>query len=684
MKGKKDRFIREIDWKSLYYGPAIVALITFLFFFWMYGVRILNPLYTDWMMLGGDLTQHYLGWQAFANETWMFPLGGLRTLSAPMTTSVIFTDSIPLMAIPCKLIAHLIKVPFQYFGLWGLLCYEAQALIAYRILSYYTENRVNAVLGGLLSLLNPYYLTYMFRHTALSSHFILLLALELCLTPKKFEEKRRFLMRCALLGLIASAVHIYLLLMVGIILAAYCFADFVVHRRFWRNAIGMGGFLGTSLLTVYMLGGFLQQSDTYEGGGLGYYSFNLNGFWNPWGWSRILPELPRVYPKQGVAYLGMGVFLLLLVACVGFFVRRRKKAIRKCLVSVISLVLTFLVSLGFAVTYQITYGDRILRTFSVPKRIEELWGIFRVTSRVAQVCVYALMLSALIMVLRSLSPKIVTAVVFAVLCLQAFDLSEGLLSARKGETFGNVTYENTLSELEVMQVLAECPEYRRLVLASDLGMGTPTYDPDTLYMLADWTIKNGKTQSNFYFARLLGAEMAYKTQEMLEAGDSTDVFVFFPGNYFLAKDRPFHFYLAGDLLIGTRDPLEGVDEIPLKITEFNLMPAAGEYLDLAEDDESGRLIHYGGTSYGPYIELPAATYEVDVFGNLIANASISFTADRGQTEITDQSEIIAAYRVFHRFVLMEPVEDFEMVVRNQQTVDCKLEYVTLYRLDGLE
>lgn len=51
------------------------ALAGAFIFLVMYGVKILDPCYTDWLLQRGDMTQHYLGWMAYRNSKWHFPIG---------------------------------------------------------------------------------------------------------------------------------------------------------------------------------------------------------------------------------------------------------------------------------------------------------------------------------------------------------------------------------------------------------------------------------------------------------------------------------------------------------------------------------------------------------------------------------------------------------------------------------
>ena len=70
-----------------YYIVAFCAIIAYLL---IYGYYILNPFYTDWLLGHGDLSQHYLGWQAFQNGSWMFPIGMTNQLAYPSASSIIW------------------------------------------------------------------------------------------------------------------------------------------------------------------------------------------------------------------------------------------------------------------------------------------------------------------------------------------------------------------------------------------------------------------------------------------------------------------------------------------------------------------------------------------------------------------------------------------------------------------
>ena len=78
----------------------IGALLGAVCFTGVYGVRVLDPAYDDWLLAGDmDLRQHYIGFCHFRQSRWQFPIGLIETLSYPMSMSVIYTDSIPLLAV---------------------------------------------------------------------------------------------------------------------------------------------------------------------------------------------------------------------------------------------------------------------------------------------------------------------------------------------------------------------------------------------------------------------------------------------------------------------------------------------------------------------------------------------------------------------------------------------------------
>ena len=102
---------------GILYGLS--AMIGMMVFIAVYGVAVLNPTYDDWLLGKGDLTQHYLGWCFYRSSDWTFPIGLTNNLAYPSYTSIIFTDSIPVLAVFFKLFSFILPDTFQYLGWWG-------------------------------------------------------------------------------------------------------------------------------------------------------------------------------------------------------------------------------------------------------------------------------------------------------------------------------------------------------------------------------------------------------------------------------------------------------------------------------------------------------------------------------------------------------------------------------------
>lgn len=235
---------------------AAVCVIAAAGFCYLYNIRLLKPDYTAWLLEGAhyDLTQHYLGWAAYRKGDWTFPIGCTDYLLYPTKTSVIFTDSIPCFAVLFKLLSPILPAQFQYFGLWGLLCFALQGVLAARILNRYTRNKVFAVLASTLFIFAPCMVRKMYGHTALAGQWLILLALQFLFFYRDYGKSKKIYVGWAAVGVLAASVHIYFLPMCGIILLGYCAADCMAYRRFGRSLFALLSYLLAAGGTVLILG----------------------------------------------------------------------------------------------------------------------------------------------------------------------------------------------------------------------------------------------------------------------------------------------------------------------------------------------------------------------------------------------------------------------------------------------
>ena len=336
---------------------VITGVLSAVIFVVIYGVKILDPFYVDWLYNGEDLTQHYLGWLAYRQSDWTFPIGMTDYLVYPDKSSVIFTDSIPLFAVIFKIFSPVLPHNFQYFGIWGIMCFCLQGIIAGKIIRHFTEKKVTILCGSMLAVISPVMIFRMFCHTALAGQWILLLALELLFTYEdNYKSGNRIYLKVAIIAMLASSVHIYFIAMCGIILAGVCLFDILCRKRFGRTLLLLSEYIAVSAFVVWILGGFSSTGSSFSDAGLGFFSMNLNSLINPCGWSCYLFDLPFYKSGQyeGFGYLGIGVLILFIFAIIKILVNiirsNRREFLKKYYKYIISLSFIVIISLFIALS----------------------------------------------------------------------------------------------------------------------------------------------------------------------------------------------------------------------------------------------------------------------------------------------------------------------------------------------
>ncbi len=399
---------------------CIGSLIGILCFLCVYGVKILDFSYTEWLMNGDmDLRQHFLGWCHFRSSDWHLPIGLIDSLSDPIRVSVIWTDSIPLFAVLFKLFRSVLPEMFQYFGLFGLLCYMLQGGISILLVRRFTASKTVCILSVPFFTLSFTMLQRMYYHTALGAQWLLLLALLLWFYDEWLDTLYK---RCAVwfgMGFLCVSIHSYFVPMVGLIMIGSLIDTWMGQRTkqmdtrrslqtfFMQVLMPASIYCIAAILNLFLLGAFYQDASPV-GEGIGAFCSNLNTFINSLGHSSMLGALP-VYGEfqyEGFAYLGAGILLLLVRLLVlmvkslvtrqikidkAFFARHR----RICLLGLIALVFVTL-----AVFPTITIGG--IRLLGIPYfgPIKTIMNIFRSNGRFIWTPMYLLMLGAIILMIR--------------------------------------------------------------------------------------------------------------------------------------------------------------------------------------------------------------------------------------------------------------------------------------------
>lgn len=535
--------------KILYAAAVLLGALCFIA---VYGIRVLNPLYDDWLLGRGDLTQHYLGWCFFRRGEWTFPFGLTNQLAYPEYSSVIFTDSIPLLAVFFKLLSPVLPDTFQYFGWWGLVCFMLQGLFAAGILNALKVGRVQILAGSMIFILSPIVIEKMFRHTALGGHWIILLAIYLFVRHKNiYTDIKKTALYWGLIGAYIGSVHMYLLPMCGAFLCGFVLCSWLKERHVRVKYILPGvSFLVSLFVCTYLLGGFSTRAEAGSGG-LGEFSFNLNGFFNAKGYSKLLPSLTTYCDGQyeGFAYLGLGVFILLAVALIYIVINVYRSVcmgkIKPDRDFVIYGVMYVLMSIGlilFAASPKVTLGDRLLFTLTDSSTLTHYWSMFRSSGRMVWPVCYLIYIGVIVCNDR-LHGRKHAAVAVLILCtlVQLFDIS-GKLKAQRNTFAGETVYESPLKS-DVWEQLSENDSLKHIVWVSH------NIDNNGIMHIAKYAYDNGLTMNNYYFAR--GINVNENTKQSLANPDVSCLYIFRSDETEGIETYGLNLYEADGYIVGT-------------------------------------------------------------------------------------------------------------------------------------
>ena len=163
---------KEADFKS----SIIISIIIGIFiYFYVFGYKIINPYYTDWIFYQWlDVAQHYTGWLAFLHSPWQFPLLLTDKLTYPENISIFWTDSNPLFSIIFKILAPVYNYAnIQFIGLYSFISLILSSVFASQIVRYFNKNLFIIILGTIFLVYKPTVLHRLVVHANLSSQFFI-------------------------------------------------------------------------------------------------------------------------------------------------------------------------------------------------------------------------------------------------------------------------------------------------------------------------------------------------------------------------------------------------------------------------------------------------------------------------------------------------------------------------------
>ena len=385
-KGQK---LFSVCGNTQYLYVFIISLFVFRF---CVGFSVINPNNTNWL-LGGDAASNYLGWEFFRDTPMsIFPLGKSPNFGTGFSSSIVFTDSIPLLAIPFKFILQAYHADFQYFGAWLLCCFILQGFFAYKLISRVSNNAVLRISGSLLFLLAPIFLYRLtfdgYGHLALVSQFMIIAAIDTAVSANFKNYKWFILMPAAIL------ISFYIFGMILAIFISSIVFQLVSMKRSMKNHLKLllssSGACLVSIFVFYIAGGFSINGATDSS--YGKYKASLTSLVDQQAgsgtrWSRLLGDIADLPgSSEGFSFLGIATILMVPFVVIGLVVIIRRN--RQILWIFIS---TFAMGL-FALSPSISIANRELFKYRIPNTVEPVFSAFRSSGRFMWPAIYVLML----------------------------------------------------------------------------------------------------------------------------------------------------------------------------------------------------------------------------------------------------------------------------------------------------
>jgi hypothetical protein len=375
-------------------------------FGFVFAALTLDPAYVVgkgpyWDAPTGDVAKGEIGWFYYARDGWRFPIFDIATYHYPEGGNVMLSDSLPLLALPAKVVYKATSTPDRsppiYTGLWVAFCLVLQAVTASRLLRALDVVDPLAHVAGVALFCYLPIVMLRFGQAGLMAQGLILYSLEGYVRAKREGLGRRRWIALCLLPPLTLLVHPYLTLMCGVVIAATILDQWRERRIDLRFVLTCFGSMAALALVLMLLGGFFSAA---KGGfdDYGLYSLNLLSPWIPFPNTLAgsllhteFPVIPGTNQWEGGAYLGAGMLLLCVLALPAL------KHWRANLQRHAVLFALLVVTLVFAVSQRVGFGTHEL-TLPIPDFLLHALSQFRGSGRFVWIAVYVLLTASIVAV----------------------------------------------------------------------------------------------------------------------------------------------------------------------------------------------------------------------------------------------------------------------------------------------
>jgi hypothetical protein len=388
------------------------------------GPRPFELFNTEW--LAGDLSQVYYAWIIFMREPWS---NGLSTsmLSTPLSLAISLFDAMPLLALLAKPFQFIIPDGSQYFGIYFTFCIALQGFlgyqIAHRVLAYSGKpaeqqrayQTVICLAGAVFCMTAPSVMNRFTAHTALSSQWLLLLAILVSLRWSAAPIAKWALTHGGTL-IVATGINPYLALFVIINFSVFTFVS--LRARGWKSVAAQMGILASTGIVGLWFFGFITGA--LPGGGYGLYSMNALGPFDSNGFGTIwhidIPDATSGQSWEGFAYLGFGSIAMLAISA-GIALLTKKRGEFPFLAAWVVVICVFLLSLSNTVTVA---NWRFV--IPLPEFLVSSLSLFRASGRFFWIGGFWLIFLSMAVIVQRLDRRIATSLIVVCAMLQVIDV----------------------------------------------------------------------------------------------------------------------------------------------------------------------------------------------------------------------------------------------------------------------
>lgn len=432
---------------------VVVAGLLGLVHLWLtVGSGLVLPSDPFWRLPHADTSQSVLGAEAFARDpAWHFPLASTsRLLGGGKPISIVYTDSAPWFAILLKALG-LGVADVSCIGLVAILSVVLQPIAFLVLLLSLGVRRIESLIGGAIlgSLLPAWYMRSIW-HVALSSHWIIVLALAVAVHAVRNGVSGKVIAALTLLGAFSIGVHAYLFVMVAALAAGALLAD-VARSGMRAVPVAAAGLLVFAAAAAAVAGWALGYEQT--GGSFGFGLFSMNAL-SPFvpqrsGLTRLLLGDARLFldatgrQYEGFNYLGAGVLVVIGVGMLELIRRRPPLAGWR---PAIPLVLALLGLTALALSNRVFAGQWLLLDIKLPDRLMALLVQIRSSGRLFWPVAYAALALSMLMLDRSGRRGMVGGVLAGAIVLQGIDTSvlRRVLAAEYGSRTEQAVFDASL------------------------------------------------------------------------------------------------------------------------------------------------------------------------------------------------------------------------------------------------